>query len=146
MTTIAYHHESKTVAVDSRATNSSGFISTDSANKAIINERGTWVLAGPVCDFNEYAKLSNRDSTDLSLECSALLIADGKCYLTGINDGEMWMQELLHNYAIGSGSNFAIAALDFEKGAVDSVRYACERDAFSGGDIVAVDVETGEIK
>jgi ATP-dependent protease HslVU (ClpYQ) peptidase subunit len=40
--------------------------------------------------------------------------------------------------AIGSGTRFALAAMDMGRTAEEAIAYACTRDIFSGGDITVV--------
>lgn len=43
--------------------------------------------------------------------------------------------------AIGSGTRFALAAMDFGKNAEDAVNYACTRDVYSGGLVTVLALE-----
>ena len=131
MTTIAYHHKSKTVAVDSRTT-SGDLIHSDTAIKFIKNDIGTWVFAG--CDYDNKAlsMLAHKEKSE-SLDCWAMLIAEGKVYGVSVDDGVCTHTEYNENKTFGSGNHFALAAMDHGKSATEAVKYACTRDIYSGG-------------
>ena len=45
------------------------------------------------------------------------------------------------NESFGSGSSFALSAMDFGKSAKDSVKYAMTRDIYTGGKIKVIKVK-----
>jgi len=140
MTTIAYHHKDKQIAVDSRLV-SHGLIRSDLFDKTIRNEFGTWIFCGTASDIKDLCKLKHNDNVSVIPNCSALLIADGKCYDVIVNnDGYCEHFEIEHNEAKGSGSELALAAMDFGKSAKEAVEYAITRDIYSGGKVRVFDV------
>ncbi len=73
MTTIAYHHGDKQIAIDSRITGGNEIL-TNKANKTIKNKTGFWILSGSTCDFNDLLVLKHNDKVKPLPNCSALLI------------------------------------------------------------------------
>jgi len=135
MTTMAYNHKDKEVAIDSRIT-SNGTIRTDKYNKVLINDLGTWLFTGSCCDVEDLAVLRHNDHVDVIPDCTALLIHEKEMYLVSVNsDGYCEWFKTEHNCAYGSGGDFALSALDFGKTAKESVKYAMTRDIYTGGKI-----------
>jgi len=134
MTTIAYHHKSKTIAVDGRKS-MNGVVSNDTDNKITINELGTWITTGAVCDIVDFVQLKKNDNynKDVKLEVSGLLVSDGVVYYVFMADGVFCQEVVSHNFTLGSGSQFATAAMDHSNNAKEAVDYAITRDIYSGG-------------
>lgn len=161
MTTIIYHHESRTIATDGRETDSNGHIHCDTLDKIYYLDGGDVIaLAGPsiAIDYivKHYDALSDTDSTlqeDAEL-LELLLSGDGhvssvvyslsedefyEWHLAAIDgdDGEPVLHKyklaLRYTIALGSGAPFAIAALDFGKSVFESIGYASTRDSSTGG-------------
>ena len=141
MTTIAYHHASKKIAIDSRVS-SGGIIDTDAYNKTISNGSGIWFLAGALSDCKEFSELEHGATSSRTLSCSALLIRDGCVYEVTTNDNKCCtMLEITFNATLGSGRNFALAAMDYGASAADAVKYAATRDMYSGGKVRVFNVK-----
>jgi len=70
MTTIAYHHIDKQIAVDSRISIENEIL-TDKGGKTIENSIGLWIFAGTTCDFNDFAALKHNDKVDPPPTCRA---------------------------------------------------------------------------
>jgi len=141
MTTIAYNHKEKKVAIDSRYTRGD-IIDTDKGNKVRRNSRGVWVLAGNSGDFEQLMKLNHNDKVDVRPDCGGILISNGKAFSVDTdNDGFCIISELTENLTVGSGSNFALAAMDFGCSAKDAVIYAKSRDIYTGGMVRVFDVK-----
>ena len=141
MTTIAYHHKDKQVAVDSRIAGG-GIIGSDSFDKTIKNELGLWIYCGAASDAKDLCCLKHNDKVDPIPDCSAFLITDGKCYYVGVNNDRYCEYfELPFNEGKGSGGEFALAAMDFGKNAKEAVEYAITRDIYSGGEVRVFDVK-----
>jgi hypothetical protein len=140
MTTIAYSHKHKQIAIDSRIT-TNGVIRCDSYDKIIRNDIGTWFFSGSCCDNLALSLMKHDDHCDVVPQCSALLISEGDVYLVLVNDVNYceWF-ETTHDAAYGSGQDFAIAALDFGKTPKEAVEYAMTRDCNTGGSVQVVDV------
>lgn len=134
MTTIAYHHGDGEIAIDSRAV-SGGTISTEKKNKVVKNNLGTWFLCGSVCDIADFVKLKKNDilHKDLELTVAGLRITDDVVCWVFINDGIFCEEIIDYTMAIGSGGDFALAAMDHGKSAKEAVKYAMTRDVYTGG-------------
>lgn len=141
MTTIAYNHKQKQVAIDSRYTRGD-VIDSDRGNKVRKDDRGTWLFAGHQGDFNDLMKLQRNEKADIRPDCGAILISDGKAYSVDTDsEGLCIISELTDNLTIGSGSNFALAAMDFSCTAKQAVEYAKTRDIYTGGKVRVFDVK-----
>lgn len=136
MTTIAYHHGDKEIAVDSRSV-AGGVIVTEKKNKSVKNNLGTWFLCGAACDMADFVKLSKNDvlHKDLELSVSGLRMTNGVVYWVFINNGVFCEEIINNNLGVGSGGNFALAAMDFGESAKEAVKYASTRDTCTNGRI-----------
>lgn len=144
MTTIAYHHKDKQVAVDSRIVCGS-ITRSDSFDKTVKNEFGLWIYCGSAADIKDLCNLKHNDKVDPLPDCSAFLISEGKCYGVIVNsDGYCEHFELTFNEAKGSGTELALAAMDHGKSAKDAVKYAITRDIYSGGKVRVFDIEANK--
>lgn len=142
MTTIAYHHESKTVAVDSRKTSLGGVINSDQSNKVFVNDLGTWIICGAFSDIESFILLTKNQvfNKDVHLDVSGLRFDSNGLFYVFMSDGIFNEEAIDHDFALGSGREFALAALDFGNSAVEAVEYAMTRDIYTGGDINTVNV------
>ena len=103
-------------------------------------------MCGSTCDlefftsnYNKY-KLTGLD--DINLDCSGIMLRDGKAYHVFEHEGVFNEDELICNDAYGSGAQFALSALDFGKSAKEAVEYAATRDIYTGGKVHVFDIET----
>lgn len=135
MTTIAYHHESKTIAWDSRTTEG-GIIKNDSAVKVIKRDGVTFWLSGCRSDHEMLIDAWFGNKSSVIPESQAIVLDDGKFYGCAVNEERIfWREELDANEAIGSGRYWAMAAMDFGKTPKQAVEYAKTRDCYTGGDV-----------
>lgn len=149
MTTIAYDHKKRQIAVDGRCSTSSGVIKTDFAQKWRIVNGEYWFLAGCVADYDmfiDYHSGKKELHDGLVPDAIALCVnGNGEVKWRGVQeDGVHWTQEVTHNDACGSGQSFALAAFDFGCDAKGSVEYAITRDSCSGGKVSVFDIEKFE--
>ena len=147
MTTIVYDHKNKQIAVDSRATRGD-IICSDSESKFEFIDGQIWFFSGVIADKELLVSwFSDKEQKPtLVPECCSIVIIKGKAYLNTVGEhGAAYQSELTFSDAIGSGSSFALAALDHGKTAKQAVEYAAKRDPFTGGKITVFDVETGKI-
>lgn len=139
MTIIAYHHETKTIAFDSRVTAGDGMITTDAFNKVRLDGFGNhWFIAGSIHDHDLLIDIhSGSKAINYELDAYALRVDKNGNVTLCANDerGNPTIQPISYNYAIGSGYAFAFAAMDFGKSAVDAVEYAKTRDSGTGGEV-----------
>ena len=140
MTTIAYNHESKTIAYDSRSTRDMVIIS-DSVNKRVDKDGVSFFLCGCVADYDLLINIYFGGKDELVPECNAYVVSDNGAFRIGVSEsGEFWQQKLEHNEALGSGWQWAISAMDMGKSAKDAVEYAKTRDSATGGNVNTFDI------
>lgn len=147
MTTIAYNHKRKEIAADGRLTAPCGVITNDSYRKVIVENGNHWFLAGSISDHQLLIDIHNGDkSVDYELDAYALRVdKDGNVDLcANIGNGAPTIEPITSNYAIGTGYQFALAAMDFGRSAKEAVEYAATRDSNTGGDIGSASI--GELK
>ena len=142
MTTIAYHHKSKKIAVDSRTTKGGSTIVSDRSVKYIKNEFGTWFLTGDFADFEAFMSCFNKETEQqpVTYNASAILIHNGSAYSVYMDDGYFCKFKIEDNECKGSGELLALAAMDFGCSAKDAVEYAKKRDVYTGGKVRVFDV------
>lgn len=147
MTTIVYDHKARQIAVDGRTT-AGGLICTEKAEKWIRDGNDWWFLCGSVCDRErmiEYIKDGNMEPPRWKIECSGFLVSKGKVYQCLVtDDGEPCKSEIHYSDSMGSGSQFALAAIDHGKTAKQAIKYAMTRDNGTGGKVSVFDVDKME--
>lgn len=136
MTTIAYSHKSKLVAVDSRSVISGTY--NDKSNKIHHTSAATFILCGSVCDFDYF--INNFEALalvklDAELDACGIMIKDGKGYYVFAFDGAFNQEPLTADICLGSGGHFAQSALDFGKTAKEAVKFAATRCIYTGGKV-----------
>ena len=144
MTTIPY--DGRYIAVDSRIS-VDRHVSTDSYEK--FNDFDEWIL------FWSGAKNQKDLFMNVFIE-KGDFFDDPKVSLTAYNkktkfvyhayaeDKKMLMDRLEWKDAQGSGSCYAIGAMDAGKSAVEAVKIAMKRDCATGGKIHCLDTHTGK--
>lgn len=142
MTTIAYHHESKTIAWDSRST-SNGVIITDSEQKKVETDVGVFIFTGINADRERYIDFYRGDNKqEFMPECNAYLIDGDGVFYTGITDkGEFWKERMTCDHAAGSGGKFALSAMRLGLGAKEAVEHAKTLDCYTGGEVHVMELE-----
>lgn len=145
MTTIAYHHKDKQIAIDSRVTTGNHLLS-DQYNKVIKNDIGTWFFSGSTCDQPDFVLLKHNDHVKPEPDGSALLIKDGEAYLVTVTDDKCSYTKLDYDYTSGSGCTYATGAMDHGKSALEAVKYAMTRDVNTGGRVRVFNVDKKEKK
>lgn len=141
MTTVAYDHEGKTIAVDSRFTRGD-MISTDNGNKIIKRDGVTFVLAGQSAMYPDLVDMWFGGDVKEELACSALVVSKGKVYHYGLDGDRDISSELIEeNFTMGSGATWALSSMDHGKSAKDAVKYAMTRDVYTGGKIRLIKVK-----
>lgn len=141
MTTIAFNYKDKEIAVDSRESAGNRIVN-DKCNKVLIRNGVKFIICGASADremFIDYYFSENK--TDLVPECTGMAIDKGVGYYVTVNgDGVSCRQEMVCNETMGSGGDFALAAMDFGCSARDAVKYAMKRDSRTGGKIRVIKV------
>lgn len=142
MTTIAW--DGKTLAADSLVTR--GFTQVDMMNKIItgMNDGLIFALCG---DRSDYERISlwielkveslkeARDTYPIKDEDSEILMITKAGVFHYEGDCKGHTSKINHKFAIGSGYQFALAAMDHGKTAVEAVEYAMTRDTSTGGKV-----------
>jgi ATP-dependent protease HslVU (ClpYQ) peptidase subunit len=143
MTTVIYNHKEKQIACDSRLT-AGTLIVSDTIEKFKSNKKGMWFFAGAKSDESQIMELEHNDKPGVKPDCCALLVKNKKCYLVAFNDHYCSITENEYNESIGSGGEFALAALDFHASTETAVEYAITKDSASGGEVHVYDIEKGK--
>lgn len=151
MTTIAYSHKERKIAADSRET-SGRFICSDSVKKMDVNEHGYWFIAGSEIDIDtiisavgnpkrgRYPQVENVNDFS-GFVCTNI----GEVFEFQSIEGNLIITKLDYDSAIGSGFDYATAAMDFGKSCDEAIRYVMTRDSATGGKVLIFDCETKEI-
>ncbi len=135
MTTIAY--KDGVIAYDSRQTRGGAIVSDDCLKCEIVNGV-SFFLSGCVCDERALIAAIFGTPSKTPVECSGYVIDDGKLMLIGHDDKTgLWRQplDLSNADAIGSGSAYALAAMDMGASAEEAVHAAMKRDIYTGGKV-----------
>lgn len=135
MTTIAY--KDGVIAYDSRQVRN-GSIVSDACSKCEVVNGVMFFLSGAVCDEKALiAAYFGKPSKD-PVESSGFVVDGGNLLLVGHCDKTgVWRQSLdrANPDAIGSGSPYAMAAMDMGATAEEAVRAAMKRDIYTGGEV-----------
>jgi 20S proteasome alpha/beta subunit len=140
MTTIAYHHATKTIAYDSRITSGS-LIESDAFDKAIDYMGNMFVMAGSCTDYMTFIKAYESSEDYNGNHAEAFMFnanSDLVKHLYVYDDTKIGAFNLTYDFAIGSGRLHAITAMDCGKTAKEAVKFAIKRDSCSGGKIHVV--------
>jgi len=143
MTTIAY--KDGVIAFDSRQTRNDRIVSDD-CQKFQVVDGVSFFLSGAVCDEKALIAAYFGTPSSVPVECSGYVVDSGKLLMVGHDDKTgIWKQELdLSNPdAIGSGTPYALAAMDMGASAEEAVRAAMKRDIYTGGKIRTVIINEG---
>lgn len=153
MTTIVYDHEKRMIAADGRETDQNGLIMCDHVEK--IHHCPNGDVLGCCGDVAAITVLIEHWGT-ASLKAALMEVTseDDRCtvifyeketdqfgmYSAHCNDMGVfhtYKQYLTYSTAIGSGSEFAIAAMDFGCSAQGAIEYASTRDSNTGEKVSA---------
>ncbi|WP_122503127.1 proteasome subunit beta [Pseudomonas viridiflava] len=135
MTTIAY--KDGVIAYDSRQTRGGAIVSDDCLKCEIVNGV-SFFLSGCVCDEQALIAAYFGTPSKDPVECSGFVVDNGKLMMVGHDDKTgVWRQPLdpANPDAIGSGSAYALAAMDMGASAEEAVRAAMKRDIYTGGTV-----------
>lgn len=113
----------------------------DASEKMLQRNGVTFFLCGATCDYDLLIGMYFGEKSELVPEANAFAIDGGIVYRVGCTtDGNFWKAAVEYNDSIGSGSDWALAAMDFGKSAKQAVKYAATRDSCTGGKIRVVKV------
>lgn len=135
MTTIAY--KDGVIAYDSRQTRG-GSIVSDNCSKCEQVNGVLFFLSGSVCDERALLAAYLGTPSKEAVECSGFVVDNGKLMMVGHDDKTgVWREPLdpANPDAIGSGSAYALAAMDMGASAEEAVRAAMKRDIYTGGTV-----------
>lgn len=157
MTTIALDYDNRTLVADGRETDNQGYICCDHIQKIYELHNGDCLAgAGPSAAieyvvehwykrdcFKEDEDLLMLLQTSASRHMAAFVYVKSTDkfyeYHLSVEDDmppiNVYMVELTYSYAVGSGSPYATAAMDFGCSAVGAIEYAMKRDSSTGGTI-----------
>lgn len=136
MTTIAY--KDGVIAYDSRVTRGS-LIDHDDYEKLIHRNGHQFLFTGCGPDFSSLIdEFLGVKAGDRPLDASGMVVTNGGICLIG-RDAEsgFWVDDVWMDrpFAIGSGRDFALAAMDMGASAEEAVRAAMKRDVYTGGKV-----------
>ena len=141
MTTIAY--KDGVIAYDSRVTRGS-LIDHDDYEKLIHRQGHRFLFTGCGPDFaaliDEFLGVK---AGDKPLDATGLVITNGRlCQIGRDVESGFWMDDVWAErpFAIGSGRDFALAAMDMGATAKEAVAAAARRDVYTGGTIRTVTI------
>lgn len=135
MTTIAYKHETKTIAWDSRSTSDS-VIMCDTDEKMCEVDGVKFWLCGSIADEDLLIGMYFGEKSEVIPEANALAYDGGHVYMVGVNeDAIMWKQRMTYSTALGSGSKFALSAMRLGLDAKEAVEHAKTLDCYTGGEV-----------
>lgn len=143
MTTIAY--KAGVIAYDSRATR--GTTITDDDCEKLETVKGVHFLCtGCTCDFDALIAAYFGAASSVPVEASGYAVDGDTLWLIGHDDKTgFWKGRLRADAcdAIGSGSAFALAAMDMGATAAEAVEMAKRRDTSTGGQVRTLSVPVG---
>lgn len=136
MTTIVFNVETQEIACDSRVTDGNGVIISDAGMKAVQNGEDLWFLAGDCADMELLMDSQLHEQLPFDLECAAFVMRpEGFFTIYSNKDRRVCQLPMLYTEGIGSGSYFAVAALDLGLTTRAAVEYAITKDSCSGGTV-----------
>lgn len=141
MTTIAY--KDGVIAYDSLATRGGVVFDFDADKHHQVGEAHLFI-AGSAHDVRDFLDAYQSGSTEKDLDIEAILVEDNNIYLCSTTDaGDFWRCKIRAEqaYAIGSGSDFALTAMDMGATAEESVIMASKRDINTGGKIRTYEIQ-----
>jgi ATP-dependent protease HslVU (ClpYQ) peptidase subunit len=141
MTAIVYSHKHKEIAFDSRASRG-GTIVTDNFNKHYHCCGVDYIISGSPADAELLILMYQDPSIQGVPEIDAFVVDEGCVFsVHATEEGSLSCLKIEHDMGIGSGGDWALAALDFGETPRKAIKYACTRDLYSGGKIKTVKVK-----
>jgi hypothetical protein len=142
MSTVAY--DGKTIAADSQGTTSGGIEPVPFKKIWRIKKHAQWTLAGGVGDYDACVTFVKwvmagccEKMPEANLDDVVLFTVDKKFRLQIIGSQGFPILTIKTPYAMGSGGDYALAAMICGKTAREAVKVAIQLDANSGGRIVS---------
>jgi len=140
MTTLAY--KDGIVAYDGLSTAGDMIVSHNHDKKVVINSI-VFVYAGTVCEKDSLISAYLMGEKEVDAKVEMFVINSGEISVVSTDEGKIWEDklELTECYALGSGREYAMAAMDAGLSAKEAVKIASKRDLFTGGKIRTVRVK-----
>lgn len=142
MTTIAY--DGKTLAADSRATSSGMPYKVVKiftlADGSLFAGSGDY---GQIIAVKEWLENTDSQKPNAADFAGLLVTSDGVLFRIEETLGRLPVHEAFH--AIGSGRDFAMAAMHCGRTAREAIEIASLYDVFTGGEVMAFDVDRREL-
>ena len=136
MTTIAY--KDGIIAYDSQLTSGDGStITDDNYNKCVVVDSVRFFMSGSACDYSAFIDAYFNDNADKYINVSALVVENNRVYSSSTTEkNKLWKLDIYDMvYAIGSGGDHALTAMDCGLDAKSALRMAIKLDTSSGGKI-----------
>lgn len=135
MTTIAYSHKDKEIAVDSRMTECDMII-TDNDEKFTKIGNEIFISCGGVSAGNDLInEYLGEPQGKENLDANIIIIRSDGLFCASYLDGKLNIWKINHDTAWGNGEKFALGAMDHGKSAKEAVEYAMTRDIYTGGKV-----------
>ncbi|WLH37623.1 proteasome subunit beta [Pseudomonas sp. FP2196] len=145
MTTIAY--KDGVIAYDSRVTRGS-LIDHDDYEKLVHRNGHQFLLTSCGADFASLMdEFFGVKIDDKPLDANGLVVTNGRlCQIGRDAESGFWMDEVWmeRSFAIGSGRDFALAAMDMGATAKEAVESAAKRDVYTVGTIRTLIIDPGK--
>lgn len=135
MTTIAYRDG--IIAYDSLITCQGSAIYQDYDKSRFVNNT-RFFLSGAICDYDKFiSDWFEEERSKYALDCSAVVFDGVQLYEGGYGGGKLWKEKVdeKNYFAIGSGWQYALVAMDFGASAEKAVERAAYRCLYTGGRI-----------
>jgi len=137
MTTIAYKNNQ--IAYDSQATRGDTIVNVE-FDKKIEAEGYKFFFSGSTTQFDTLIELffNGHKTTKIDATAAFVITPENEVLIAAFDDDGTVISDQVVNgeiYAIGSGSLFAIGAMDSGLSAYDAVCIAAKRDPYTGGTI-----------
>jgi len=145
MTTIAYCHKTKQIACDSRSTAGITIVSDEVCKfKSVDSEM--WFFSGSVSDIEKLIDMHSGKIKPSDISANAIVATKDGIFARGYSrDDKRYMPYLIdYSWAIGSGTDHALTALDMGATPRQAVEMAMKRDTCTGGKIWIFDCVTME--
>lgn len=144
MTTVAYNHKDKQIAVDSRIIINDQIVSDD-FEKFIIDGERMFFFCGKVCDYSKLIEADNGRVFDADVNATAIMIYAGEAYHCVINEkGRFEQLRIQYDFCLGRGDEVALTAMDYGATAKEAVEHAGKRTTSTGGKIRVYDIESAK--
>lgn len=136
MTTIVFDPVEGVIAYDSRCTSGTTICSDDMDKRHTV--RGvTFIIAGEVQAFDDFIEsYFDPDYVPVSgTDAAGFVVDDGVVYYAGVSPEKYFKSVEDGVWAIGSGSDHALTAMDLGCSAKEAVKMAMKRDVNTGGKV-----------